>query len=125
MLKKIFLLLIIFLLNFSAVEAKHNWVYTGDGIEIFVEDTTIEISDDRKEFSVTVIDKIIGQKNFHISRFNFYRQDENWFYNITGKGTVIPVSKTNASGYILEFVEKIFPEESVEENFSDDEDFED
>jgi len=89
--------------------AQHNWVWTGDGIEVFVEDTTIDFSDDGSEFSVTVIDKLIGQKNFHLSRFNFYRQDENWFYNITGKGIVVPVSKTNASGYILEFVEKILP----------------
>jgi len=89
--------------------AQHNWVWTGDGIEVFVEDTTIDFSDAGSEFSVTVIDKLIGQKNFHLSRFNFYRQDENWFYNITGKGIVVPVSKTNASGYILEFVEKILP----------------
>jgi len=90
-------------------------VWTGDGIEVFVEDTTVEFSEDRKEFSITVIDTVIGQKNFHLSRFNFYQQDEKWFYNITGKGIVIPVSKTNASGYILEFVEKKFPAETDSE----------
>ena len=99
----------------ASANAQHNWVWTGDGIEVFVEDTTVEFSDDRKEFSVTVIDTVIGQKNFHLSRFNFYQQDEKWFYNITGKGIVIPVSKTNASGYILEFVEKKFPAETDSE----------
>lgn len=121
MLKKIILLAVIFFVNFSAVNARHNWVWTGDGIEIYVEDTTVEFSEDRKEFSVTVIDTVIGQKNFHLSRFNFYRQDEKWFYNITGKGTVIPVSKTNASGYILEFVEKNFPAETDSETAEDEE----
>ena len=93
----------------QSANAQHNWIYTGDGIEIYVEDTTIDFSDDGEEFSVTVLDKIIGQKNFHLSRFNFYCQNENWFYNITGKGVIVPVSKKNASGYILEFVEKILP----------------
>jgi len=120
MLKKIFLLLMILLLNFSVAEARHQWIYTGDNIEIFIEDTTIEISDDKSEFSVTVIDKVIGQKNFHLSRFNFfYRQGENWFYNITGKGTIIPVSKTNASGYILEFIQQNFLAEVAEDNFEE------
>ena len=110
MLKKIFYALI-FSLCFSCSDAnaQHNWVWTGDGIEVFVEDTTIDFTDDGEEFSVTVIDQVIGQKKFHLSRFNFYRQDENWFYNITGKGVVVPVSKTNSSGYILEFVENILP----------------
>ena len=123
MLKKIFLLLIIFSINFSVADARHQWVFTGNNIEIFIEDTTIEISDDRSEFSVTVIDKVIGQKNFHLSRFNFYRREGNWFYNITGKGTIVPVSKTNASGYILEFIQKMFPPEIEEENFSEEEDY--
>ncbi len=121
MLKKFFLCAAILFFFCQNVSAQHNWVWTGDGIEVFIEDTTIDFSDDGKEFSVTVIDKIIGQKNFHLSRFNFYRQDENWFYNITGKGIVVPVSKTNASGYILEFVEKLFPVEEDSESEDEEE----
>ena len=109
MLKKIFLCAAILFFFSQNVSAQHNRVWTGDGIEVFVEDTTIDFTDDGREFSVTVIDQVIGQKKFHLSRFNFYRQDENWFYNITGKGVVVPVSKTNSSGYILEFVENILP----------------
>ena len=113
--KKICAVIFALLFFCASANAQHNWVWTGDGIEVFVEDTTVEFSDDRKEFSITVIDTVIGQKNFHLSRFNFYQQDEKWFYNITGKGIVAPVSKTNASGYILEFVEKKFPAETDSE----------
>ena len=118
MLKKIFLIFLIAFFFCRTADARHNWVWTGNGIEIYVEDTTIEFSDDYSEFSVTVIDQVVGEKNFHLSRFNFYRKNENWFYNITGKGIVIPVSKANASGYILEFVEKFFP---AEEDSDDEE----
>ena len=100
---KIFLIALILFLSNQTAYASHCWVYSADGIEIFVEDTTIDISENGKEFSITVIDQVAGQKNFHLSRFNFYQRDDNWFYSITGKGIVAPVSKTNASGYILDF----------------------
>ena len=121
MIKKIFLSAAILFLFSQNVSAQHNWVWTGDGIEVYIEDTTIDFSDNGKEFSVTVIDKVIGQKKSHLSRFNFYQQGENWFYNITGKGNIIPVSKTNASGYILEFVEKLMPAETDSESEEYDE----
>ena len=46
------------------------------------------------------------------SKFYFYVRDENWFYNIGGKPEIMPVSKTNVSGYILEFAQNF-----IEENY--------
>ena len=111
----------ILMFNLQIAFAAHQWVYSGENIEVYVEDTTIDVSEDGKEFSITVIDKIVGQKTAHLSRFNFYQQDDNWFYNITGKGIVVPVSHTNSSGYILDFAKKYLPEEkSSEEEITED-----
>ena len=113
--RKIFALAAILFFFAQPVHAQHHWIWSGDDIEVYVEDTTVDVSDDRKEFSITVIDYLKGQKNFHLSRFEFYRQDENWFYSITGKGIVAPVSKTNSSGYILDFVKEKFLSAKVAE----------
>ena len=114
--KNFFVLAAILFFSVQTVHAQHQWVWSGKNIEVYVEDTTVDVSEDKKEFSITVIDHLLGQKNFHLSRFEFYQQDENWFYSITGKGIVVPVSKTNSSGYILDFVkEKILSKKSDEE----------
>lgn len=107
--KKIFLCMAIIFLSVQNVSAKNCWVWSGENIEVYVEDSELEWDENRKEFSVTVID-VIG-KNSVRSKFYFYERDENWFYNIGGKAEIMPVSKVNVSGYILEFAQKFLEAE--------------
>ena len=119
--KKIFLFMMTLFFCSQIASAAHQWVWENDSVTIYVEDTTVDVSEDGKEFSVTVIDVLREKNTFHLSRFNFYQKDENWFYNITGKGIVVPVSHTNVSGYILDFAKKYLPESKTEEKISENE----
>lgn len=107
--KKYFLCALIFLLSAQNVSAKHCWVWSGENIEIYVEDTELVWEENRTEFSVTVID-VVDKKSSR-SKFYFYERDGDWFYNIGGKAEIMPVSKTNVSGYILEFAQDFLSEE--------------
>lgn len=112
--KKFFLCAAILFFCSQISHAANIWVWGNDDINIFIEDSELEWNENEKEFSVTVIDVV---KNHNIkgrNKFMFYRKEENWFYCISGKPEIIPVSKTNASGYILDFA-KDFLAKSKEE----------
>lgn len=104
--KKIFLLLIGLFFFAPIAHAKHCWVWTGENINVYVEDSELEWNENGKEFSVTVID-VFGEdgKKINRNKFYFYEREKNWFYAIEGKQTIMPVSKANVSGYILEFAQ--------------------
>ena len=106
--KKYFLCIAIIFLSAQNCMAKNCWVWSGDNITVYVEDTELEWNENLTEFSVTVID-VIDNKSSR-SKFYFYVRDENWFYNIGGKPEIMPVSKTNVSGYILEFAQNYLSE---------------
>ena len=108
--KKIILCIAMILLSAQSVSAKNCWVWTGENMLVYVEDTELEWNEDYTEFSITVID-VYGESNkVNRNKFYFYERDDNWFYNIGGTPEIMPVSKNNVSGYILEFAQNFIEE---------------
>ena len=101
--KKIFLCMTILFFCTQTSHAEHMWIWGNKDINIFVEDTELEWDKDGKEFSVTVIDIITGSNETGRNKLQFYEREKNWFYSLAGKPEIIPVTKLNASGFILDF----------------------
>lgn len=116
--KKIFLSLAILFFCAQTVYATHNWVWSGENIEVYVEDTSIEWEKNGAEFTVKVID-VIG-KSAGVSYLNFYEREDSWYYGIVGKREIMPVTYANASGNILDFAKKFSPVKAEEENFDEE-----
>ena len=71
--KKIFLSLAILFFCAQTVHAAHHWVWSGENIEVYVEDTSLEWEKSGTEFSVKVID-VVG-KSAGVSYLNFYERE--------------------------------------------------
>ncbi len=116
--KKIFLSLAILFFCAQTVHAAHHWVWSGENITVYVEDTSLEWERNGREFSIKVID-VVG-KSAGVSFLNFYEREGTWYYGITGKREIMPVSYVNASGNILDFAKKFSPVKVEEENFAEE-----
>lgn len=114
--KKIFLCTVILFFSCQVSYAENQWIWGNKDISIFVEDTELTWDKNGKEFSVTVIDIISGQNDKRKNVLNFYEREKNWFYCIKGSPEIIPVSKVNSSGYILDFAKKFFAKLKSENN---------
>ena len=114
--KKFFLSLAILFFCAQTVHAAHHWVWSGENIEVYVEDSSLEWEKNGREFSIQVND-VVG-KSAGVSFLNFYEREGTWYYGITGKREIMPVSYVNASGNILDFAKKFSPVKVEEENFA-------
>ena len=118
--KKIFLCTAILFFCCQISYAENIWVWGNNDINVFVEDSELEWDKNEKEFSVTVID-IIAEPNRKVqNKFTFYEREKNWFYCIGGKPEIIPVSKLNSSGYILDFAKDFLAKSKSKSKKSDE-----
>ena len=111
MIKKFLPLLLLTALIFigsqnNFVLAAHNWVFSNDYVDVYVDDNSITWSSS-DEFSVRtyVVSREYGDRR--AENLTFYRHSGTWFVTVNGKSES-RVNYNDSSGYVLDFVRNFY-----------------
>ena len=100
-----FIVLAIFVSFQEFASAKDYWVWGDDSIDVYVDDSSISWKNEENFLvKINTVSKSHPNGYWRSNQLNFFKRIDRWYY--MEKGMTDPVSYSDCTGYVLDFVLK-------------------